>query len=81
MATDDHDDVVKSNVDRIAGFAAIRQISELSREINENESKDKKWTKKAIITLTGLALLVAFVALAEPSLVADIFRLTSGIIK
>lgn len=81
MATDHHDDIVKSNVERMAGFAALRKISQLSNEVNENDSLDKSWTKKAMLWLSGIGGIVVLVAVAAPSLIADTFRLISGALK
>lgn len=64
---------VKSKVDRVAGYAALREMAALAQQVQREEEADRLFVKRAIQVIAALAA-VLLIALMMPGVMAGLLR-------
>lgn len=72
------DDDLQANIDRTVGYSAVRRMSKLAEEINDQESRAWRSGHRLLVAAAVLLLVLLVVALVEPGLIAALLRWATG---
>lgn len=72
-------DPVKAKVDRVAGYAALREMATLARQIKHEEARDRAWVKRAI-QIGGAVIALLLIALLMPGGIKSLLRGIAGLL-
>jgi hypothetical protein len=67
------------NIKRTVGFAAIRQMANLAKEIKAEEQRNSQWLKRFLMFLGAVALSIVVIFTFSPGTISNVLRTIAGI--
>ena len=72
---------IQYNIRRKVGFSAVRKMSVLTQEIEQQEKNDRDWVRRVAVVGGALLLLLGLLAMAEPAVIGDALRFVAGVVR